>query len=254
MDALRVLVADDERPARIKVARLLEKDARFQWVGEAAHGYGALDQIEALAPDVLFLDVQMPGLNGFEVLEALGPAERTPVAVFSTAFEQHALAAFEAHAVDYLLKPYASDRFQRALDKAHTQSVGERQNHTPLIRALSPEARERVLVRLVGAGWTSLCLSEITVAVAARRYTKLICAGRELLVNRPFHDLAEHLGDRFVRVHRSELVQLDKVAQVQPWTHGDLIVVLEDGSTRVLTRTYRTAFLERWEARHSIRP
>ncbi|HTU63447.1 MAG TPA: LytTR family DNA-binding domain-containing protein, partial [Polyangiales bacterium] len=157
-----------------------------------------------------------------------------------------------AHAIDYLLKPYASERFQRALDKAFAQCMGEqRQQPRP---ELSSKPRARLLVRPVGAGWTSLATSEIILACAARRYTRLICVDRELLVNRPFHELCECLGHGFARVHRSELVQLDKVAQLQPWTHGDVILTLEDGSTRVLTRTYRAAFLERWEAKHTSTP
>jgi two-component system LytT family response regulator len=245
VDALRVLVVDDERPARAKVARLLAADTRFVLVGEASQGFEALEQIEALQPDVLFLDVQMPGLDGFRVLEAVG--ERPGFAVvFSTAFDQHALAAFEAHATDYLLKPYAGERFQRTLDRVYAQCLGERLDHGQLLRTVSQKPRDRLVVRLVSGEWTSLAMTDISLVVAARKHTQICCEARDLLVRKAFSEVIKRLDDRFVRTHRSEVVRVDAVLRVEPWAHGDLILHLKDGSTRVLTRTFRAAFMEKF--------
>jgi two-component system LytT family response regulator len=249
--AYRTLAVDDERPARAKVARLLAADPRFVLAGEAADGIEALRTIETLRPDVVVLDVQMPGITGFEVLDALGP-DREFAVIFSTAFEQHALRAFDAHAVDYLLKPYDAERFQRALDKAWAQLVAghrdARADVTALVQsAVAPADRERIVVR-TAAGWVPLRLDAITRIEAADKHVT-ICTGTER------HVVRESLGAllarldprRFVRVHRSEVVHIDAVARLEPWTHGDGLLVMRDGAAVVLSRTYRKTFLERFE-------
>lgn len=242
----RVLVVDDEAPARAKVRRLLAEDPRFVWVGEAGDGREALAQVEALRPDLLVLDVQMPGLTGFEVLEALG--EEAPAVVFSTAYDAYALRAFEAHAVDYLLKPSDAERFRRALDKVHAQLVGG-QVDPGRVRALV-EDRARPLERLVvkvGEAWVPVRLDAVFRLSAEDKYVCLHTAEGQHLVRQTLKALEERLdAARFVRVHRSEIVSLEAVARLEPYTHGDGILVLKDGSTVVLSRTYREAFLRRW--------
>jgi two-component system, LytTR family, response regulator len=254
MTAFRVLVVDDEAPARAKVKRLLEADPRFGCVGEASDGTQALARIEALRPALVVLDVQMPGLTGFEVLEALGP-EACPAVIFSTAYERFALQAFEAHAADYLLKPYDAERFAKALDKAHALLSAGTHGAAALESLLATVARarpERPLERLVvkvGEGWVPLRLDTVWRLSSEDKYVRLHTQQGEHLVRQTLRALEERLDPtRFVRVHRGDLVNLEAVARLEPWTHGDGILVLQDGSTVILSRTYRDAFLQRWGA------
>jgi two-component system, LytTR family, response regulator len=243
---LRVLIVDDEAPARAKATRLLAADARFAKVGEAASGLEALRAIEVLAPDVVVLDVQMPGATGFDVLEALG-AERRFAVVFSTAHDAHALRAFEAHAVDYLLKPYDAARFARALDKARAQLVGatERERVETLI-----EGRAPVRIALRGAsGWISVEVASITRLAASGKHVEVFVDGEPapIAVRQTLAAMLARLGpDRFCRVHRSEVVRLDAVVRLEPLSHGDAVLVLRDGSSVVLSRTHRRPFQARW--------
>ncbi|RKG71432.1 LytR/AlgR family response regulator transcription factor [Corallococcus terminator] len=254
MTVFRVLVVDDEAPARTKVLRLLAADARFTAVGEAVDGTEALARIETLRPDLVVLDVQMPGLTGFEVLEALGP-EACPAVIFSTAYERFALQAFEAHAADYLLKPYDAARFARALDKAHALLGAGARDTASLGALLTTVARarpERPLERLVvkaGEGWVPLKLDTVWRLSSEDKYVRLHTAQGEHLVRQTLRALEERLDPaRFVRVHRGDLVNLEAVARLEPWTHGDGILVLKDGSTVILSRTYRESFLQQWGA------
>jgi two-component system LytT family response regulator len=245
MTRFRVLAADDEAPARAKVKRLLAEDPRFLLVGEAADGTEALARVEALRPDLLLLDVQMPGLTGFEVLEALG-VEGAPAVIFSTAYDAFALQAFEAHAVDYLLKPYDADRFGRALDKAHALLLGGRTEAGGLQSLLEARKLERLVVK-VGEAWVPLKLDAVWRLSAEDKYVRLYTGQGEHLVRQSLRALEERLDPtRFVRVHRGDIVNLDAVARLEPWTHGDGILVLKDGSTVILSRTWREAFLQRW--------
>ncbi len=246
----RVLVVDDERPARAKAIRLLRADDRFELAGEAANGFDALDSIPQTRPDVLLLDVQMPGLNGFEMLEAVGAAMNALV-IFSTAFEEHALRAFEVHAVDYLLKPYDGARFSRALDKAWAQLVGGRvANVHGVDELLASAQRERIALR-TKEGLIALRCADILRLEAANKHVRVYVEGRSHLVRQSLRALARRLGsEHFVRVHRSEVVRIDAVARFCPWSHGDGILILTDGSTVVLSRTYRKAFSDRFHALH----
>lgn len=252
MKRFGVLVVDDEAPARAKVKRLLADDARFVLAGEAADGTEALERLGALRPDLVVLDVQMPGLTGFEVLEALGP-EEAPAVIFSTAYDAFALKAFEAHAVDYLLKPYDAGRFGKALDKAHALLIGGQKDAERLQALLEDPARagptrplERLVVK-VGEAWVPLRLDSVWRLSAEDKYVRLHTDGGEHLVRQSLRALEARLDPaRFVRVHRGDIVNLDAVARLEPWTHGDGILVLKNGATVVLSRTWREAFLTRW--------
>jgi two-component system LytT family response regulator len=243
----RVLVVDDERPARAKVARLIAGDTRFQVVGEAADGFEALDRIAALLPDLLILDIGLPGIDGFEVLEAVGP-DRGFALVFSTAHDEHALRAFDAHAVDYLLKPYDGHRFERALDKAFLQTAGARGPVDELLAARP--AKRRLAVKALDHGWVALGLDELLRVSAANKHVCVFASGGRYLVREPLRVLARQLDPRrFVRVHRSEVVNVDAVVRLETSTHGDGLVILADGSSVPLSRTYRKDVLEKVRAR-----
>jgi two-component system LytT family response regulator len=250
MTAWRVLVVDDERPARAKILRLLRDDARFTVVGEARNGIDALAQIEALRPDVVILDIQMPGLSGFEILDALGEAADF-VVVFSTAYDAHALRAFDAHAVDYLLKPYDAARFRKAMDKACAQRQAAVAADAGGARAALALAgigseRARLTVKTVEGPWVSLAIGEILRVSAANKHTNIFTRGGSHLVRLPLRDVAARLDDRFVRAHRSEIVNVHAVVRLEPWDHGDALLVLDDASTLVLTRTFRRPFVARF--------
>lgn len=241
-----VVIADDERPARSKLVRLLAADARFTLVAEAADGAEALARIEELRPALAILDVQMPRLTGLEVIDALGP-DGCPELIFSTAFDRYALAAFDAAAVDYLLKPYDATRFARALDRAFARlSAGA----PPDAGVQSLVTRAQPLERLVikrGDAWVPLPVAEIWRIAAADKYVRVFSARGEELVRQSLSSLEARLDPcRFVRVHRSDIVALDAVVRLEPWSHGDALLYLRDGGSVVLSRTYRDAFVRRW--------
>jgi two-component system LytT family response regulator len=243
----RVLLVDDEAPARAKVRRFLGADPRFQIVGEARDGLEALDRVRELRPELLFLDIQMPGLTGFEVLEQLEPPR--PQVVFATAYDAFALAAFEAHAVDYLLKPFDEGRFKTALDRAWALLQGGK-GESPSMKALLAGLAKRPLERLVvkdGDRWIPLALRAVSRLSAEGKQVRVHSDQGMHLVRLSLQDLESRLdARRFVRVHRGEIIALEAVAHLEPWDHGDALLVLKGGGKVVLSRTYRKGFLERW--------
>jgi two-component system, LytTR family, response regulator len=247
--AVRVLIVDDEAPARAKLRRLIAGQPRLQIAGEAGSGTEALAQLAALSPEVVFLDVQMPGGNGFEVLEAL-PEEHRPLVIFSTAYDQFALRAFEAAAIDYLLKPYDEARFRVAVERVLAR-VAEHEGSSATSPRLLEEVRQQPLERLLvrdGEAWLAVRIDSVWRLQSDDKHVRVHSAAGVHLVRQPLRALEARLDPRqFVRVHRSELVRLDAVARLEPWTHGDSILTLADGSTSILSRTYRDDFLARWQ-------
>jgi two-component system LytT family response regulator len=244
-EPLRVLVADDEAPARAKLRRLLAADPRFALAGEAADGAAAVAQVQALRPDVLILDIQMPGLTGFDVLQALAPP--LPQVIFSTAYDRFALDAFEAAAVDYLLKPYDAARFAKALDRAFAlRGAGKGGELKALLAKVAQAPLERLLVKAEDR-WIPVPLKAVRRLSADGKQVKVHAEGGVHALRTSLAELERRLdARRFVRVHRGEIVALDAVAHLEPWDHGDALLVLKDGSKVVLSRTHRAAFLERW--------
>jgi two-component system, LytTR family, response regulator len=249
MERVRVLVVDDEPPARSKVRRFLEAETDIEVVGEAGSGTEAVERIRELEPDLVFLDVQMPGLDGFGVLAALD-ADELPVVVFVTAFDEYALRAFDVHATDYLLKPFDPARFERALGRARAQVAARRSRGggdaalRELLAALRPAAErserlERILVR-EGERSFFVRVEEIDWIEAAENYLYLHADGRKHLVRGTLSGLEKELDPaRFVRIHRSHIVNLDRICDLTPWSHGDLQVTLNDGTQLMLSRRYR---------------
>lgn len=240
-EVLRVLLVDDEAPARAKVRRLLEAEARVELVGEAVDGLQAVALVRDLKPDLLFLDIQMPGLTGFEVVEALG--EPRPQVIFATAFDRFAMDAFEAEAVDYLLKPFDGPRLTRALDRALALRGAGRPDLRPLLARVP---LERLLVE-GEQGLEALPLRSLLRLEADGKVVRLHTDRGAFTLRKPLKEWEDRLPPhRFCRVHRSALVALDAVVRLEPWDHGDGLLVLRDGSHCVLSRTYRAGFLERW--------
>ncbi|HEX6373159.1 MAG TPA: LytTR family DNA-binding domain-containing protein [Longimicrobium sp.] len=248
MEPVRVLIADDEPPARAKLRRFLSADPQIAVVGEAASGTEAVEMIERLRPDLVFLDIQMPGADGFGVLQAIDPAAM-PHVVFVTAYDEYALRAFEVHAVDYLLKPFDADRFRTALARArervHARPSAGDDRLDERIRRVLAEARpapaylERVLVR-TGTRAVFLRTDEVDWLEAEENYVRLHAGRESYLVRGTLAGLEERLDPaRFIRVHRSHIVNLASIRELHPWSHGDWMIVLRDGRELMLSRRYR---------------
>jgi two-component system LytT family response regulator len=244
MSPIRVLVVDDEPLVRGDLARMLAAEPDVSVVGEARNGLEALDRIESLGPDVVFLDVQMPELDGLGVVTGL-PAVGGPAVVFVTAFDRYALQAFEAHAVDYLLKPFDRARCRRALDRARLRLAGARareieQAHTAL---LSGRPAGRYLERIAARGSRAsrvVELDRVRWIEAADNYVRLHEAEGSHLTRRTMRELEAYLDPaRFVRIHRSAIVNLAAIRSLAPLGDGDVRVILVDGTELTLTRGYR---------------
>ena len=246
----RVLVVDDEPLARQRILQLLAKEADIEVVGECANGVEAVKAIEERNPDLVFLDIQMPELDGFGVIDAVG-AERMPTTLFVTAFDQHALKAFEVHALDYLLKPFDPERFQQALGRARrwcdAASEGTpRQNLDGLLSGLREERPwlDRLLVRQ-GDRHVLIRASALQWIEAEDNYVRLHVEGTSFLLRQTMAGLLARLDPRqFRRIHRSAIVNLDCIKELQPWTSGDQLVIMRDGTKLTLSRTYRDQFGE----------
>ena len=246
MAKIRTLIVDDERLARKRVRRLLQTDPDIEIVGECGDAAEAVRAIHELAPQLLFLDVQMPGGDGFQVLEQAGPAEKLPVVIFVTAHDTHALRAFEVHAQDYLLKPFDRPRFQKALRQAKTQV--ERRSSAEVSRQLLAlledlQSERKFLQRLViksGGRVIFLKTEDIDWIEAADNYVRLHVGAEAHLLRETMNSIESQIdGQKFLRIHRSTIVNVDRIEQLQPWFRGDYQVVLKDGTQLTLSRSYR---------------
>ncbi len=251
---IKALIIDDEPPARSKIKRFLSEDARFQVVGEAGDGPAGVLAIANLKPDLVFLDIQMPGLNGFEVVDALG-GENLPAIVFTTAYDQYAIKAFDNHAFDYLLKPYDQDRFNEALQRALTRvqaQNGEDSGLDALVTQMATQNKsylKRLLVKQ-GRKMTLIKVSEIRRISSEEKYIRIHLGNRSWLHRETMTGILARLDPaRFARIHRTEIINLEAVREMEPYAKGDYIIHLEDGSKATLSRNYRDAFFKALETR-----
>ena len=237
--SIRVLLVDDEALARRRLRSLLRDQPDIEVVGECSDGAEAVRAIDSLAPDLVFLDVQMPEANGFDVIEAVG-AEHAPVVVFVTAYDRYALRAFEVHALDYVLKPFSRERFQDTVEHARAEVRRRREEGRGSagdeLAALLRELRgarpwpERIVVR-EGGRVAFLQVDEIDWIQSEGNYLRLHIGTDTHLVRGTIKGTVERLDpDRFVRISRSAIVNLDRVREVHPWSRGELVVVLRDGT------------------------
>jgi two-component system LytT family response regulator len=246
---LRAAVVDDETLARQRIRHLLRRSDDIEVVAECANGLEAVKAIEDLKPDLVFLDIQMPELDGFGVVEAIGP-EAMPPTLFITAFDQHALKAFEVHALDYLLKPFSPERFHQALQRARRwcqpQAEGKGPDLDALLaglrkerpwvdRLLVKQGERHMLVRTAGIQWIE----------AEDNYVRLHVEGTSHLLRQTMAGLLARLDPaQFRRIHRSAIVNLDCIREFQPWSGGDHLVIMKDGTKLTLSRTFREQFGE----------
>lgn len=260
---IRVLVVDDEPPARAKLRRLLAEEPDVEVIAEAADGEEAVAALRRHAPDLVFLDVRMPRLDGFGVIEAVG-VERMPAVVFVTAFDEHAVRAFEVEALDYLLKPFAPARLRKVLDRVRAVRAREAPDDETLaerlgrvLGALAPAAGgsaeepgptlERLLVDAGPEREVLLPADEIDFVRADGNYLVIHARGRTFRRRGPLTELAARLDpERFLRINRSELVRLDAVAELQPWFHGDYCLILRSGDKLTWSRRFRAKDKDRF--------
>ncbi len=246
--SVRALIVDDEPLARQRLRTLLRGEPDIDVVGECADGHEAVAAIRQLQPNLLFLDVQMPALDGFGVLEALGP-QPLPAVIFVTAYDAYAIRAFEVNALDYLLKPFDRDRFRKALERARSQVSKTQSTFTgEQLSALLDEAQpgrsgrpflDRLVIKSAGRVFF-LRAEEIDWIEAAGNYLRLHVGGDMHLLRDTMNNLETRLHpDTFLRIHRSTMVNLERVKELQPWFHGDYKVILVDGTELTLSRSYR---------------
>lgn len=239
MKEIGAVIVDDEPPAREKLRTLVREDDRVRVVGEAGSGEEAVEVIERIHPDLVFLDIQMPEMDGFGVLEAL-EVEPFPRVIFVTAHDEHAVRAFQVRALDYLLKPVDPDRFAEALERV-LESVGDHSDPLGALEELPRHRRrlERFLVRKRGQIFL-VPVETVDWISAAGNYVKLHVGEDTHLVRGTLKELEERLPpDGFARIHRSTIVNLDRITAFHPWSHGDWLVVLEGGRELRLSRRYR---------------
>lgn len=246
---LRALVVDDELLARQRIRHLLRRATDIDVAGECANGLEAVKAIEDLKPDLVFLDIQMPELDGFGVVEAVG-AEAMPPTLFITAYDQHALRAFEVHALDYLLKPFSVERFHQALERARRWCVHQKDGTGPNLEALIDGLRQerpwvdRLLVKL-GDRHVLVRTAAIQWIEAEDNYVRLHVEGTSHLLRQTMTGVLGRLDPaQFRRIHRSAIVNLDCIKEFQPWSGGDHLVIMRDGTKLTLSRTFRDQFGE----------
>jgi two-component system LytT family response regulator len=252
---MRVLIVDDERPARDKMRRLLEQEPGITAIEEARDGVEALERLPAFAPDLLLLDIQMPEITGLEVAASL--PSPGPLVVFVTAYDEYAIRAFDANAIDYLLKPYDQPRLQRALQRVRERLGAAQLAAAAVTPAQAPEpqpppahplpAVTQLLIPERG-GTRIVKIEQIQWIETADNYVVLHTADGQPLMRQTLAGLVDKLGPRFVRCHRRAAVQLDWIASVQTLDKGDGELLLRGGARVPCSRQYRAEVMERLQA------
>ena len=239
------LIIDDEPAARSRLRRLLGAHPEIEIVAECANGFEAVKAIAETTPDLLFLDVQMPKLDGFEVLELIDQTLQTPpVVIFVTAYDQYAMRAFDAHAVDYLLKPFSAERFGKALERAKSR-LGERRIPVELAAGRAPAERPQRIVVKDGTRVHVIPLDKLDYVEAQDDYVALHSGGRSHLKQQSIASLEATLDPaRFVRIHRSAIVNLERVARIEPYGKESRIAILNDGTRLSVSRSGYARLLE----------
>jgi two-component system LytT family response regulator len=245
----RTLIVDDMLLSRKRIARYLRVDSDIDIVGECSDGHKAVSAIRELAPDLLFLDVQMPELDGFQVLEAAG-IDRVSAVIFVTAYDQYALRAFDVHAADYLLKPFNRERFQRALEHAKaqiqhgkTEELNERLHSLLRDVNVQPKYLKRLLVKSAGRT-IILATDEIDYIETAGNYLRLKTGKTAHLIRERLSQLESKLNPaQFARIHRSTIINIKRIKELHPLFNGDQTIIISDGTQLTMSRNYRDKLL-----------
>jgi len=244
---LKAVLVDDEELARGYLRELLASHPEIGVVAECANGFEAVKAVAETSPDLLFLDVQMPKLDGFEVLELIEPSQ-APVVIFVTAYDQYAMRAFDAHAVDYLLKPFSAERFERALERARAR-LGERRIPPALATEARPagERPQRLVVK-DGTRVHVIPIAKLDYAAAQDDYVALHSEGKSYLKQQPIASVEALLDPAsFVRIHRSVIVNLERISRIEPYGKESRIAILNDGTRLPISRSGYARLLEAME-------
>jgi two-component system LytT family response regulator len=239
---VRAIIVDDEELARGFLKEMLGLHADIEVVAECPNGFEAVKAVAETHPDLIFLDVQMPKLDGFEVLELIDPG---PVVIFVTAYDQYAMRAFDSHAVDYLLKPFSRERFEKALERAR-QRLGEHISRVDLsVAARTPEERPQRIVVKDGARVHVIPVDKLDYVEAQDDYVALHSGGKSYLKQQPIASLEALLDPaRFIRIHRSAIVNLERVVRIEPYGKESRLAILEDGARLPVSRAGYARLLE----------
>ena len=241
---IRTVIVDDEDLARERIQSLLEQQPDIEIVGLCSDGTSAIETIDREHPDLVFLDVQMPGMDGFEVVENLDP-EHMPAIVFVTAYDGHALRAFEINALDFLLKPFDQARFEKALERARSQVNRDRSSLidarlVSLLEGLHEERKypERLIVKSGGRVFF-VRTEDIDWVEASGNYVKIHAKGEAHLIRESMKNMETKLDAKiFVRIHRSAIVNIDRIKELEPWFHGEYVVIMRDGTRLTASRVF----------------
>ncbi len=245
---IRAVIVDDETLARQKLTKLLERESGIKIVGEVADADTAINEIKTQRPDLIFLDIQLPGGSGIEVLEKIS-STCSPYVVFTTAYDQYAIKAFDLHAVDYLLKPFDQERLHQALEKVRSRIVAAPLSHwthqlAQFLEKLPAQHHRdegRVVVK-TGGRVLFLEPDEIEWIEAASNYVRVRCGAVSHMIRNTISDIEAKLDPRqFLRVHRSIIVNVAKIKEVQPCNSGEYVVIMKSGKELSCSRTYRAA-------------
>ena len=241
---IRTVIVDDEDLARDRMQTLLSEQPDIEIVGLCNDGTSAVETIDRERPDLVFLDVQMPGMDGFEVVENLDPS-RMPAIVFVTAYDGHALRAFEINALDFLLKPFDQTRFEKALERARGQVNRDRSSLidarlVSLLEGLHEERKypERLIVKSGGRVFF-VRTEDIDWVEASGNYVKIHAKGEAHLIRESMKNMEAKLDAKtFVRIHRSAIVNIDRIKELEPWFHGEYVVIMRDGTRLTASRVF----------------
>src|SRR5215469_14180878 len=247
---MRVIIADDESLARSKIRLMLNSEPGIQVLAECQNGAETVRALQTYRTDLLFLDIRMPDIDGFDVLSQMPEAE-LPIIVFTTAYDQHAVRAFEAQALDYLLKPFDQERLHQAVERARRELLKTKDRHgaNGLLHYLSEAGIQlstgRRLIVKSGGRVVFLSFDEIDWVEAAANYVRIYVGKQSYLLRRGIGEIAERLNQsQFIRIHRSVIVNVQKIKELQPVNSGEYIVVLKDGKELSCSRGYRAGLQE----------
>ncbi len=242
---IHTLIADDELPARNRIRALLKQEKDIEIMEECSNGQQAVEMILTLKPDLVFLDIQMPEMDGFSVIEAIG-VENMPIVIFVTAFDKYAIRAFDVHAVDYLLKPYTPERFRQALDRARSHlenAVKDLDLRERLMAMMEHIQKEREYLDRIVVKSDDRILFVKTEMVdwieAADNYVQIHAGPETYIIRKTMAEMEKRLNpDQFIRIHRSAIVNIEKIKELQHWFSGEYLVILSNGQQIQSSRHY----------------
>ena len=235
---MKILIVDDEKPARDRLSRMIESLSAYQVVGEAGNGNEALRKSESSQPDIVLMDIRMPGMDGIQAARHLSHLPQPPAVIFTTAFADHALEAFETHAVDYLLKPVRKERLQTALEAASKPNKAQASKNDSVLSGIEP--RQHICARVRG-NLVLVPIDSIYYFLADQKYVTVRHSEGEVLIEDPLKSLEKEFGDRFHRIHRNALISLSKVSGMKSENDGHQVLFKDIENTLEVSRRHLPA-------------